>query len=104
MFNFSFVRMAGALKIHLHPISISSKLVKKFFESVKYILENVKIFIFVVNKSINYLLFRVYSTEELMIKAATTMAAASQDGEVGERTSIHHPTSKGEFLGTPTRP
>ena len=43
---------------------------------VKSILENVKIFILVVNKSINYLLFRVYSTEELMIKAATTMAAA----------------------------
>ena len=87
MFNFSFVRMAGALKIHLHPISISSKLVKKFFESVKYILENVKIFIFVVNKFISYLLFRVYSMDELMIKAATTMAA------VGDRTSIHHPTS-----------
>ena len=71
MFNFSFVRMAGALKIRLHPISISSKLVKKFFESVKYILENVKIFIFVVNKFISYLLFRVYSMDELMIKAAT---------------------------------
>ena len=68
MFNFSFVRMAGALKIHLHPIILSSKSVKKFFESVKNILENVKIFIFVVNKSIRYLLFRVYSTEDLMKK------------------------------------
>ena len=76
MFNFSFVRMAGALKIHLHPILISSKLVKQFFESVKIILENVKIFLLVVNKSISYLLFRVYSMEQLMIKAATTMAAA----------------------------
>ena len=92
MFNFSFVRMAGALKIHLHPISISSKLVKKFFESVKYILENVKIFIFVVNKSISYLLFRVYSTDELMIKAATTMAAARMERlETGHQFIIPHP-------------
>ena len=28
MFNFSFERMAGALNTHLHPISISSNLVK----------------------------------------------------------------------------
>ena len=92
MFNLSFVRMAGALKIHLHPITISSKLVKKFFESVKYILENVKIFIFVVNKSINYLLFRVYSTEELMIKAATTMAAARMErSETGHQFIIPRP-------------
>ena len=67
MFNFSLVRMAGALKIHLHPILISSKLVKLFFESVKIIPENVKTFLFVVNKFISYLLFRVYSTKELMI-------------------------------------
>ena len=79
MFNFSFVRMAGALKIHLHPNMLSSISVKKFFESVKNILENVKIFIFVVNKSLNYLLFKDYSTEELMIKAATTMAAARME-------------------------
>ena len=44
---------------------------KNIFESVKFILENVKIVIFVVNKYIKYLLFRVYNTEELMIKAAT---------------------------------
>ena len=79
MFNFSFVRMAGALKIHLHPILISSKLVKKFFESVKLILGNVKIFIFAVNKSINYSLFRDYSTEELIIKAVVTTAATRME-------------------------
>ena len=77
MFNFSLVRMAGALKIHLHPILISSKLVKLFFESVKFIPENVKTFF--VNKTISYLLFRVYSMEELMIKAATTMAAVRME-------------------------
>ena len=61
MFNFSFVRMAGALKIHLHPNELSSKLVKNIFESVKLTLENVKIDFFFLNKSIKYLLFRVYS-------------------------------------------
>ena len=80
MFNFSLVSMAGALKIHLHPILISSKLVKLFFESVKFIPENMKIFLLVVNKSISYLLFRAYSTEKLMIKATTTMAAARMEG------------------------
>ena len=71
---------------------VSYKLVKKFFESVKYILENVKIFIFVVNKSISYLLFRVYSTEELMIKAATTMAAARMErSETGHQFIIPRP-------------
>ena len=92
MFNFSFVRMARALKIHLHPIMLSSITVKKFFKSVKNILENVKIFIFVVNKSINYLLFRVYSTEELMIKAAATMAAARMERlETGHQFLIPRP-------------
>ena len=54
MFNFSFVRMAGALKIHLHPNMLSSISVKIIFESVKNILENLKILILVVNKSIYY--------------------------------------------------
>ena len=64
---------------------MTHRLGKKFFESLKHILEKVKIFIFVVNKSINYLLFRVYCTEELMIKAATMMAAANM-----ERSEIGH--------------
>ena len=85
MFKFSFVRMAGALKIHLHPNKLSSISVKNIFESVKSILENVKIFIRVVNKSINYLLFRAYSTEELMIKAATAIAAARMERSESEQ-------------------
>ena len=53
---------------------------------MKIILENVKIVIFVVNKSIKYLLFRVYSTDELMIKAATAMAAARMErSELGQQ-------------------
>ena len=85
MFNFSLVRMAGALKIHLHPILKSSKLMKQFFESVKFILENVKKPLLVVHKSISYLLFRVYSTEQLMINTATTMAAARMERSVTEQ-------------------
>ena len=85
MFNFSLVRMAGALKIHLHPILKSSKLMKQFFASVKFILETVKDPLFVVNKSIIYLLFRVYSTEQLMINAAKIMAAARMERSVTEQ-------------------
>ena len=58
---------------------------KQFFESVKFILENVKKLLFVVNKSISYLLFRVYSTEQLMIKVATTMAAVRMERSVTEQ-------------------
>ena len=72
--------MAGAVKIHLHSTLISSKSVKQFFESVKVILENVKTFLFVVNKSISYLLFRVYSMVQLMINTATTVTAARMEG------------------------
>ena len=79
MFNFSFVRMAVAYKVHLYPNELSSKVVENIFELVKTILENVKIVIFVVNKSIKYLLFRVYHTGKLMIKAATAMAAARME-------------------------
>ena len=74
--------MARALKIHLHPIFKSSKFIKQFFESVKVILENVKALLFVVNKSISYLLFREYSTEQLMINAASTMVAARMERSV----------------------
>ena len=76
MFNFSFVRMAGAYKVHLHPDKLSSKLVENILETMENILETVKIVIFVVSKSVKYLLFRDDSTEELMINAATTTAAA----------------------------
>ena len=92
MFNFSFVRMAGAFKIHLHLNLLSSISVKNIFESVKNILENVKILILVVNKSIYYLLFRAYSTEELMIKAATAMVTARMErSESGQQFLIPCP-------------
>ena len=65
---------------------------KNIFELVKIILENVKIFILVVNKSINYLLFRAYSTKELMIKAAMTMTAVRMErSEYGQQFLIPHP-------------
>ena len=43
---------------------------------MKNILRNLKYIIFIVNKNINYLLFRFYSTEELMMNADSTMRAA----------------------------
>ena len=59
---------------------------------MKNILENVKIIIFVVNKSIKYLLFRVYNTEQLMIKAATAMAADRMErSELGQKFLIPRP-------------
>ena len=58
---------------------------KQFFESVKFILGKVKKLLFVVNKPISYLLFRVYSTEQLMINVATTMAAARMEMSVTEQ-------------------
>ena len=48
------MRMARAYEVHLHQHELSSKLVKNIFESVKIIFENMKIVIFVVNKSIKY--------------------------------------------------
>ena len=62
------------------------------------ILENVKIFLFVVNKSLSYLLFRVYRTEMLMVKAATTMVAARMER------AVYHSTSYGKLLGKWMRP
>ena len=88
MFNFCWVRMAGAFKIHLIPNLISSKLVKLFFELTNIIPENVKSFLFVVKNSISYLLFRVYSTEQLMINAASTMAAVRMERSVPEQQFI----------------
>ena len=79
MFNFSWVRMVGgALKKHLHPILLSSNLIKGFFESVIVIPENVKLFLFFVNKYIS-LLFRVYSTDQLMTNVASTMLKARME-------------------------
>ena len=92
MFNFSFVRMAGAYKVHLHPDKLSSKLVKNILETMENIPETVKIVIFVVSKSIKYLLFRDDSTEELMINAATTTAAARiESSESGPQKRISLP-------------
>ena len=54
--------------------------------------ETMKIVIFVVSKSIKYLLFRDYSTEELMINTATTTAAARiERSESGEQFLIPRP-------------
>ena len=67
MFNFnSFVRMVRVYKMHLHKSSLNP---------IQLFPENVKDIIFVVNKSIKYLLFRFYSTEEMMVNMNTAMRA-----------------------------
>ena len=84
--------MVGAFKIHLIPNLKSSKLVKQFFELTNNIPENVKNILFFVKTSISYLLFRVYSTEQLMINAASTMAAARMERSLPEQQFlIPHP-------------
>ena len=92
MFNFSFVRMAGAYKVHLHPDKLSSKLVENILDTMENIPETMKIVIFVVSKSIKYLLFKNTSTEELMINAATATAAAKiERSESGQQFLIPRP-------------
>ena len=68
--------------------SISSSYISKFFELTNNIPENVKNFLFFVTTSISYLLFRVYSTEQLMINATSTMAAARMERSVPEQQFI----------------
>ena len=65
---------------------------KNISEIVKSILRTLKSVIFVVNKSIRYLLFRFYSTEELMVKADETMIAARKErSEQGQQFMIPCP-------------
>ena len=86
------LRMVGANIIHLHPNKLSSKLVKNISEIVKNIPGNVKTFIFVVNRFIKYLLFRCYSTDELMIKAdAAIRVARTERSELGQQFIIPCP-------------
>ena len=68
------------------PSSLAVK--GKFFELTNNIPENVKNFLFFVTTSISYFLFRVYSTEQLMIKATSTMSAARMERSVPEQQFI----------------
>ena len=66
--------------------NLQTKLVKNIFEIVKNIPEDVKIFIFIVNISIKYLLFRFYTTDKFMIKADKVMRAARMErSELGQQ-------------------
>ena len=78
------LRMVGACKVHLHPTKLSFKNVENISEILKNTSGNMKSFIFVVNISIRYLLFRFYSTEELMIRADKTMRTVrTESSELG---------------------
>ena len=86
--------MVGAYEIHLHTNEFST-IVKNISEIMKHFPGNVKTFIFV-NKSITYLLFRFYTTDELMIKADAAMRTARTERlELGQQYS----SPRREFLG-----
>ena len=72
MFNFCWVRMVGAFKVHLVPNLKSSILLRQLRNNIP---ETVKNILSCVNFLISYILFRVSRTEELMIEAA--MAACN---------------------------
>ena len=66
-----------------------SEIMKNISEIVKYISGNVKSLILVVNIFIKYVLFRFYSTEELMTKAEETMRTARMErSELGQQFMI----------------
>ena len=67
MFNFCWVRMVGAFKVHLVPNLKSFSLLRQLRNNVP---EAVKNILFCVNYLISYVLFRVSRTDESMIEAA----------------------------------
>ena len=85
MFNFCWVRMVGAFKIHLVPNLKSFILLRQFLnnipEIVKYVFSFVKLLI-------SYVLFRVHRTEELMIEAESAMAACSVEKSMEQQVLI----------------
>ena len=85
MFNFCWVRMVGAFKVHLFPNLKSSNLLRQFFELINNIPETVKNILFLVKTFISYIMFRVYRTEEIMVKAASAMAAARMERSLPEQ-------------------
>ena len=72
MFNFCWVRMVGAYKIHSNFIPKTSKWLEQLRDNVF----TVKKHFFSVKSTTSNVSFRIYRTDEMMLKAATTMAAA----------------------------
>ena len=85
MFNFCWVRMVGAFKIHLVPNLKSSILLRQFLELINNIPETVKNILSCVYLLISYVLFREYRTEELMIEAESARAACSVEKSITEQ-------------------
>ena len=85
MYNFCWVRMVGAFIIHLVPNLRSSKLLRQVFEIINNIPETVKNSLFFVTYFISYLLFRVISTKQLMINAASFSRVCSVERSVTEQ-------------------
>ena len=87
MFNFCWVRMVGAFKIHLVPNLKSSILLRQFFELIPETAKNNLFFVKIlfVKPFISCILFRVYRTEEMMVRAASAMAAARMERSLPEQ-------------------
>ena len=85
MFNFCWVRMVGAFKIHLVPNLKSFILLRQFLNNIP---ETVKYFFSFVKLLISYVLFRVHRTEELMIEAESAMAACSVEKSMEQQVLI----------------
>ena len=78
MFNFCWVRMVGAYKIH-------SIFIPKTSNWLDNILTTVKKHFFCVKLIPNNVSFRIYHTDKMMLNAATTMAAARSERSYPEQ-------------------
>ena len=81
MFNFCWVRMVGAYKVHLPPSLKSSIFLRQLRDNILTTVKNIFILVNIdfVKPFISNVLFRVYCTEEMIDNAASTMAATRME-------------------------
>ena len=87
MVNCFWVRMVGAYKIHLTLISKSSRDLEQLRNNILKPVKNIFICVNLdfVKSIISNVSFRTYRTEEMMLNAAATMAAAMTERSFLER-------------------
>ena len=94
MVNCCWVRMVGAYKIHLTLISKSSRDLEQLRNNILKPVKNIFICVNLdfVKSIISNVSFRTYRTEEMMLNAAATMAAARTERSFPEQQFlIPHP-------------
>ena len=81
MFNFCWVRMVGAYKVHLPPSLKSSNFLRQLRDNILTTVKNIFILVNIdfVKPFISNVLFRVYCTEEMIDNVASTMAATRME-------------------------